>query len=131
MDTDDGLTRHVLLTETVELYDTDAKTNLDLLSDDYSTIVIVDDNLESTELFEISKEHRMASVREQVGNNIDMIRDDMNVGEKIALVTSVKFYDVEMDPLVDESVSRKKGREQREPDRPGEIKERAPLYART
>lgn len=89
MDTDYKRNRHVLFNGKVELSDKDDKTTYERLCDDSSTTVRAEKSIESAELSNFSKGDQTASAREQEKDEIDIGRDEREVGEKIAPVNLV------------------------------------------
>lgn len=107
LDSDCERNRHVVLNKTEQKTDLDSKVIYERLSDDSSTTVGADRSTETVELSDISEENRASSFRERKEENINMLRDDTEIGERIMPVNSVKSHNVLMAPSQYETVSRK------------------------
>lgn len=89
----------------MELSDTNRKITYEWISDDSSTTISAS---ESAKLYDVSEDNRTALVREPEKDRIDVVREDMGVGEKFVPVKSVKCHNVEMAQPEHKGVSMKK-----------------------
>lgn len=72
-----------------------------------STAVSADESIESALVSESLEKDQAASTREQREDKLDMVRDDMELGENVVRANSVNGHNVELSTLEDEIVSRK------------------------
>lgn len=87
---------------------TDGKITCECLINNCRTTVNADESIASAQLSDVLEEDRVAFIRGQKEDEIDMVRGHKNVGERTMPINSVKRHNDQLVLLEDEIVCRKK-----------------------